>query len=143
MNNNNTDQEIERIRAEKLKRLMNDLKKNSGDKTDKVSVSMITELSDKTFNKFISEHPLVLIDCWAPWCAPCRAVAPVVDQIAKKYSGKLSVGKLNTDDNQSTAVNMGIMGIPTLLIFKDGKLADKIVGAYPGSVIEARIKKYM
>jgi len=70
-------------------------------------------------------------------------VAPTVDALAKKYAGKLTVGKLNTDDNQSTAMRLDIMGIPTLLLFKKGKLVDRIVGAYPKDIIESRVKQHL
>ena len=78
----------------------------------------------------------VLLDCWAPWCAPCRMVAPTIDQIARKYSGLVKVGKLNTDENPNITSSYGILNIPTLLIFQNGKLVDRMVGMIPRGEIE-------
>ncbi|MGE5443683.1 MAG: thioredoxin [Ignavibacteriales bacterium] len=100
------------------------------------------ELSDSTFEKEVlkSEAP-VLVDFWAPWCGPCRILAPVVEEIANSYSGRLKVGKLNVDDNQDTTMAYGIRSIPTLIIFKGGKALDQIIGAVPKSEIERMVKK--
>jgi len=77
-----------------------------------------------------SEVP-VLVDFWAPWCGPCRAMSPTVDALATELDGKIKVGKMNTDENQSTAMRFRVMSIPTLLLFKDGKVVEQIVGARP------------
>ncbi|MCL2760064.1 MAG: thioredoxin [Desulfuromonadales bacterium] len=83
----------------------------------------------------------VLVDFWATWCAPCKAIAPTVDAIAEAYEGKLKVGKVNVDDNQVTPSKYGVRGIPTLIIFKDGKVFDQAVGAIPKPQLEAMINK--
>ena len=85
----------------------------------------------------------VLVDFWAPWCGPCRIVAPVVEEIAKDYQGKVKVVKLNTDENQLVASNYGIRSIPTLGIFMNGKVVDGIVGAVPKQHITEKLKPYM
>ncbi|MBI5216588.1 MAG: thioredoxin [Ignavibacteriae bacterium] len=84
----------------------------------------------------------VLVDFWAPWCGPCRMVAPVVEQLASEFAGKVKVVKLNTDENQQTAETYGIMSIPTLAIFKNGQVVDGVVGAVPKNVLKEKLNKY-
>ncbi|MBF8299364.1 MAG: thioredoxin [Dehalococcoidia bacterium] len=97
-------------------------------------------VSDGSFEADVlkSDTP-VLVDFWASWCAPCRLIAPVVEQIASEYEGKLKVAKVDVDANPQTPQNYGIRGIPTLLIFKDGKLVEQIVGAVPKKLLIGKI----
>ncbi len=102
------------------------------------------EITDGNFETEVIQSTLpVLIDFWAPWCGPCRMVSPIVEEIASDYEGKIKVGKLNTDDNQKTATRYGIMSIPTLMIFKDGEVRERIVGAQPKNAIVSRIDKVL
>ena len=100
------------------------------------------EVTDATFETTISEG-VTLVDFWAPWCGPCRMVGPVMEQLADTYSGKVKVVKLNVDDNQVTAMKFRVMSIPTVMVFKDGKLEDTMVGADPsGRRYIAMIEKH-
>jgi thioredoxin 1 len=94
----------------------------------------IVQVSDDTFENEVLKSPLpVLIDFWAPWCGPCRAIAPIVDQLADEYAGKLKIVKMNVDDNPRTPANYGVRGIPNLILFKNGQVQQQIVGAVPKS----------
>ncbi len=92
---------------------------------------MVTELNESTFDKFIEENKCVLIDCWAPWCGPCRRMGPIIEELAKDLEGKVAVAKLNTDDNPGISARFEINAIPTLLIFKDKVMMDPLVGLRP------------
>ncbi|HAN46522.1 MAG TPA: thioredoxin [Cyanobacteria bacterium UBA8156] len=105
------------------------------------SAVAVTDASFET-DVLQSEVP-VLVDFWAPWCGPCRMVAPVVDEIAEQYAGKLKVVKLNTDDNPNVASQFGIRSIPTLMIFKGGNKVDVVVGAVPKATLANTIEKYL
>jgi len=100
------------------------------------------EVDDRSFEKEVIKSQIpVLVDCWAPWCGPCRIVAPTIDQLARKYSGRVKVTKLNTDDNPEVTASYGILSIPTLLIFRGGKLVDRMVGTIPRAEIERRLSR--
>jgi thioredoxin 1 len=126
--------ELEEIRAKRMHELMDQV---STAKIDKPIV-----VSDRNFDQTVKAYPLLIVDCWAAWCAPCRAIAPVVEQLAKDYSGKIVFGKLNVDENPETAERYGVMAIPTLLVMKNGKEVDRIVGALPKSQLESKIQAY-
>lgn len=104
----------------------------------------VLEVSDATFDQEVlrSEQP-VLVDFWAVWCGPCKAIAPVVDSLATTYAGKLKVAKVNVDENGAVPSRYGIRGIPTLLFFKGGKVADQVVGYVPQSVIEEKVQRLL
>ncbi len=102
------------------------------------------DVTDETFStEVLSQRGTVLVDCWAPWCGPCRAVAPIMEEIASKYSGGVKVAKLNVDENPSIASQYGIRSIPTMLIFKDGKLVNTLMGAQPKEAIERQLLSIM
>jgi thioredoxin 2 len=99
------------------------------------------EVTDRTFQQEIMNYPgPVVVDCWAPWCGPCRMVGPIIDQLAKEYGGRVKFAKLNTDENKRTAGQFSIQSIPTLLFFKGGKLVNRQVGALPKAELERQLR---
>ncbi|MCX7981471.1 MAG: thioredoxin [Syntrophales bacterium] len=104
----------------------------------------VSVLTDETFDKTIElEQKPVLVDFWAPWCGPCRALAPAVEGIAQDYAGRLAVYKINVDENPKTASKLGIRSIPTLVLFNRGMVVDKMVGLVPQEQLEAFVRKVL
>jgi thioredoxin 1 len=102
----------------------------------------IFHVSDEKFNEEVLQSDLpVLVDFWAPWCRPCLAIAPAVEELAKEYSGRIKVGKMNVDENPQTPSTFGIRGIPTLILFKGGKVANQVVGAVPKTRLKSVIEE--
>ena len=133
------DDELEKIKLRKLKELM----KGSKEKKVQDFPDKPIEVNEKNFNELIRRYSLVVVDFWAEWCGPCWMIAPIIEELAKEYSGKVVFLKLNVDQNRGLAAKFGIMSIPTLIIFKNGKPVDMIVGAYPKPLLEARIRKHL
>lgn len=133
----NPSDELERIRLKKMRKMMG----RASMALDYPDVPI--KVSDENFNEFIHEYPIVVVDCWATWCGPCLMVAPIINILAKDYAGKVVFGKLNVDENPRTAMQSGIMSIPTLLIMKHGEEVDRIVGAAPRQHIESRLQGYL
>jgi len=105
-------------------------------------MSDLMEFTDGNFeSEVLKSNQPCLVDFWAQWCGPCRMVGPIVEEIAKEYTGKIKVGKLNVDDNNKTAVQYGIMSIPSLLFFSGGKVVDQVIGAVPKKQLVQRIEK--
>lgn len=104
----------------------------------------VVELTDQNFDQEVLKSDIpVLVDMWAVWCGPCKLIAPHVEAIANEYAGKVKVGKLDVDRNRQTAMRFGIRSIPTLLIFKEGKVVDQIVGAVPKEHIVKRLEQVL
>ncbi len=100
----------------------------------------IVNLTSATWDQEVTEYKgIVMVDFWAVWCGPCRMVAPTIEELAKDYAGKIKVGKLNTDENSDIASKFKIMGIPTIIFFKDGQKVDQIVGAVPKPQLKSKI----
>jgi len=139
---NEQEMEIERIKARKMREMDEELKAMSEGRTKGVIDHPLT-IDDGTFVETVRKYPLVVVDCWAPWCGPCKMVAPVIDELAKEYAGKVVFGKLNVDENPRIASEFAIMAIPTLFIFKNGDPVDVIQGALPKPYLEAKIKEWL
>jgi thioredoxin len=135
------DDELQRIREKKLE----ELKRSATGKAGKPAQSAprpegkVIVLDERQFPAAVRDHPFLVVDLWAPWCGPCRMVAPVIEELSAEFAGKITFGKLNTDENQRLAMTYGISAIPTIMLFARGKLVEKIVGAYPKPMLRDRI----
>ncbi|WP_094228827.1 thioredoxin [Methanolobus psychrotolerans] len=128
--------ELESIRHKRLQELQQSLEQ-------KHFPSSPVTITDASFDEFVLKYPLVLVDCWAPWCGPCRMLSPVLDELAIEMQGKVVFGKLNVDDEKMTAVTFGITSIPAMLIFREGKFVDKLIGALPKQNIIQKLQPYI
>lgn len=129
--------ELDEIRKRKLKELE---EKYLGKKE---VIDKPIQVTDQTFEDTIRKYPVVVVDFWGQWCPPCHMIAPIIEELANDYSGKVVFSKLNVDKNQVIAAKYGIMAVPTLLIFKNGKLMDQVTGALPRQYLEQRIKNIL
>ena len=135
------DPELEAIRARKLQELMNSTS-TSAPRATVIADGKPVLLTDANFESEVRKPGVLLVDFWAAWCGPCLRVAPTLEAIAKEQAGKMRLGKLNVDENPRTAQRFQVMSIPTMLVFKDGKLVDGVVGALPRPQIEAILKRW-
>ncbi len=101
------------------------------------------ELNDSNFEQFVNSDKPVLVDFWAEWCGPCKMIGPLVEELAGDYEGKATIGKLNVDENPNMTAKFGVRSIPTLLVFKNGQVVDKQVGAVPKAVLSQKLEAQM
>ena len=134
-------EEIQLIERKKMAEMMQ--KMNSTSTKDDAWPGEPVVIGDKDFEEFVGKYHKVVVDCWAPWCGPCRVLSPTIDALARDMKGQVVFGKLNTDDNFQISEKHRISSIPTLLFFKDGKLVDKMIGASPRTMVEQQIKKVL
>jgi thioredoxin len=134
-----SDDELEAIKQKKLA----ELQKAAAAKATMSSLTEPIVLTDSNFRSEVAKYPLILVDFWAPWCGPCRMVSPIIEQLAREYSGRVAFGKVNVDECQMTAASFGIQSIPTMMVFKNGKAVDIMVGAMPKGQIEMKLKQQM
>lgn len=111
---------------------------------ENMAAEHIVQVSDADFDqKVINGQGLTIVDFWAEWCAPCRVIAPILEELAQEYAGKVTVAKLNVDENPQAAARFGIRSIPTLLFFKGGERVDQVIGAVPRGVIQSKLGPYL
>ncbi|GAA6739350.1 thioredoxin [Thermus oshimai] len=101
------------------------------------------EVTDAEFDQLLAQNPLVLVDFWAEWCAPCRMIAPILEELAQEYEGRVVVAKLDVDENPKTAMRYRVMSIPTVILFKGGQPVEVLVGAQPKRNFEAKLQKHL
>jgi len=129
--------ELEMLRRKKLEELRK--KYMEGENLESMPDKPI-EVSDANFDEMVKKYKNVAIDCWAPWCGPCLMIAPVIEELARELKGKIVFGKLNVDNNPKTAMKYNIMSIPTILLFRDGELVDRIIGAMPKEFLVEKLR---
>jgi thioredoxin 1 len=139
MNRDEEDEEIQAIKQRKLIEMRNSAMMKS-EMNSKIRPIVLTDMN---FRDEVSKYPLMLIDFWAPWCGPCRIVSPIIEELAGEYSGRVVFGKLNIDENQTVAQYFGIQSIPTMMILKNAKVVDVIIGALPKAQIEAKLMQHL
>lgn len=130
-------QDIENIKRKKMEELMERV--TGGPRMP----GKLIKVTDQDMHDVVQQYPLVVVDCWAPWCGPCRMLSPIVKELAQDMQEDAVFAKLNTDENRQTAKQYGIMSIPTLLLFKDGELVDQQMGALPKDMLRSWVERYV
>ena len=133
--------ELEEIKKKKMEKMMREMNKPDQPAIELPAKPII--VTDSSVDAAASQYPLLILDCWAEWCGPCRMIAPIIEELAAEMKGKVVFGKLNVDENPQTSNKYRISAIPTMMVFKNGKLIDKLVGAYPKPSLVAKIQKYL
>ena len=133
--------ELEEIKIRKMEELKKQYLNGGINMAENLPDAPLT-ISDADIDDAVKKYDTIVVDCWAPWCGPCRMVTPVIEELAKEMQGKVVFGKLNVDENPATAAKHQIMSIPTLLVFKNGNLVDRLVGAYPKEELKKKLEPY-
>lgn len=139
MANMSNDPEIEKIQRKKMAEML----QQAQAKPAEAPTGKPIMLTDGNFSTELAKHNLMVVDFWAPWCGPCRMVGPLIEQLATEYAGKVAFGKINVDENMAVPSRFGVMSIPTLVVLKNGKPVETIIGSCPKSQIESKFKPFM
>ncbi len=131
------DSELENIRKQMIARIQSESSKKE------VKNMKPIELTDSTFADAVKKEKILVVDFWASWCAPCRFLSPIIEELAKDYAGKITFGKVDVDANPRVSASFNISSIPTVMMFKDGKVADISIGAVPKQMLETKLKRLM
>ena len=110
--------------------------------TPESSTSPVIKVTNSNYNELIAKHQLLVVDFWASWCGPCRAIAPIIEELAQEYKGKVAIGKCNVDENRSLTNSFGVQGIPAIYIIKNGKVVDEQIGYCNKDTLKAKIEKW-
>jgi thioredoxin 1 len=132
------DEEILEIKQRKLR----EMQKMATMRSTMNSITKPIVLTDLNFREEISKYPIMLIDFWAPWCGPCRMISPIIEQLASEYAGRVVFGKLNIDENRMVSQSFGIQSIPTMMILKNSRVVDILVGALSKAQIETKLRQH-
>jgi len=136
------DNELEEIKKRKLEQLKK-LYMNGGRQMEENLPNAPITITDADMDEAVKKYDTIVVDCWAPWCGPCKMVGPIIEELAKEMQGKIVFGKLNVDENPATSTKHQIMSIPTMLVFKNGELIDRFVGAMPKDVLKQKLDSYL
>ena len=134
-------QKLEELRKKKMEELKKQLMYRGRNMSEEKPDTPL-EVTDADFDDAVKKYKTIVIDCWAPWCGPCRMVGPIIEELAKEMQGKIVFGKLNVDENPNVSMKHQIMSIPTMLIFKNGNLIDKLIGAMPKDMLKQKLELY-
>jgi thioredoxin 1 len=140
------DPEVEKINRKKFEEMLQQRMRDQGqgkEESGNIPASKPITLTDETFPSEVQKHAVMVVDFWASWCGPCKLVAPVIEELAGEYAGKVAFGKVNVDENPVTSENFGIQSIPTILVFKNGTPVDGVIGAVPKSQIVSKFTRYI
>ncbi len=134
--------ELETLRKKRLEQLEARYMKG-GTSMEESLPNAPLKVTDADIDQHIGKYKMMVVDCWAPWCGPCRMVGPVIEELAKEMQGKIVFGKLNVDENPQTSMKHQIMSIPTLLVFRNGALVDRLIGALPKEALKQKLDAYL
>ncbi len=126
--------EIEQIRKKEIERLYTELSSKKEE---------VAHVMDANFDEFIANNKVAIVDCYATWCGPCRMLSPIIEDLSKEFAGRVRFGKMDVDENRNVPSRYGVYSVPTLLVAKDGKVVDAIVGAVPKPQLKRAIERYL